>query len=185
MAVGLKAGEPGRRPRAKKGSGAGVIKAVAPDLVPDVQARTAARNAFRFPKGVSGNPGGLDRAYREARKIARTWAPTVMEAMAAMALDPAEDGRVRAVCGFGVLDRAGLKPIDYEKFQSEQRGFRDIPPFNPRDYTPEELDVIDAALRLVIAKRDQKKQTRGEPTARDAETGVPIEAEVVEDGERE
>lgn len=116
----------------------------------------AALKAFRFPKGVSGNPKGLDRAYREARKVARGWSPEIMAAMARMALDENEDGRVRAVCGFGVMDRAGLGPIDYREFQEQERSFESKqPPFNPRDYSPEEIDKIEEVFRLIIRRNEE------------------------------
>ena len=32
--------------------------------------------------------------------------------------------------------------------------------FNPRDYSPEELDQIEAALRLMVGKREEKEKLR-------------------------
>ena len=64
----------------------------------------------------------------------------------------AEDERVRAVCLVAVLDRGGLRPIDYDP--AEERAA--IPPFNPRDYSADELEVIEAALKLIVQRRAEK-----------------------------
>jgi hypothetical protein len=80
-----------------------------------LKART---KAFRFPKGRSGNPDGQSRFYHEARKIAREASPEAMRELVALA-KTAEDERVRAVCLVAVLDRAGVKPIDYDPAQDQ------------------------------------------------------------------
>ena len=47
--------------------------------------------------------------------------------------DNAEDERVRSVCRLAVLDRAGIRPIDFDLDEAKDEGFD----FNPRDYTPD------------------------------------------------
>ena len=59
-----------------------------------------------------------------------------MQSLIELALDPEGDPRVRSVCGFGVLDRAGVRPTDFEPDAGANEGFD----FNPRDYTPEQLE---------------------------------------------
>lgn len=114
---------------------------------------TRARNrAFRWPKGQSGNPSGQSRFYHEARKLARRAAPQMMQELIDLALH-ADDERVRSVCAVAVLDRAGVRPIDFDP--AEDAGRAD---FDPRDFTPEELDQIEAALRLML--RCQTEATR-------------------------
>jgi hypothetical protein len=69
--------------------------------------------AFRYPKGQSGNPNGQARFYHEARRIAREAGPEMMYGLIELACE-AEDERVRSVCLTAVLDRGGLKPIDFD-----------------------------------------------------------------------
>ena len=109
-----------------------------------------ARNrAFRWPKGVSGNPTGQSVFYHEARKLGRRAAPAVMQELINLALH-AEDERVRSICAVAVLDRAGVRPVDFDPAEElEER-----PSFNPRDYSPEELNLIERALRLMVERRD-------------------------------
>ena len=114
-----------------------------------LKART---RAFRFPKGQSGNPSGQSHFYHEARKIAREASPQAMRDLVELSRT-AEDERVRAVCLVAILDRGGVKPIDYDP--SEEKS--EHPPFNPRDYSPEELTLIEKALRLMVERRGGKQ----------------------------
>ena len=104
-----------------------------------------ARNrAFRWPKGTSGNPTGQSRFYHECRRLAREAGPEMMKVLIDLASDPAADERVRSVCAVAVLDRGGVKPIDKPEAEPELRQ-----KFNPRAYTPADLAVIEAALKLM------------------------------------
>ena len=73
-----------------------------------------------FKKGQSGNPGGLSKFYSEARRLARDAAPEMMQGLIDLAKS-AEDERVRSVCLIAVLDRAGVKAIDYDPNQDKQQ----------------------------------------------------------------
>ena len=111
-----------------------------------------ARNkAFRWPKGQTGNPSGQSRFYHEARKIARQAAPEMMRELVELA-KTAEDERVRSVCLVAVLDRAGLRPIDHDP--AEDKAGR--PRFDPRDYSAEELAIIEQAFRLMVEREREK-----------------------------
>ena len=79
-----------------------------------------------------------------------------MEVLVGLASDPEVEPRVRSVCAMAVLDRAGIRPIDFDPNEAKDEGFD----FNPRDYSPEELDQIEAALRLMIEKREEKEKLR-------------------------
>src|ERR1700738_4557334 len=99
-------------------------------LPPDVRARaefTARGKAFRFPKGQSGNPDGQSRFYHQCRKIAREASPEMMRELIELA-KTAEDERVRSVCLIAVLDRAGVRPIDFDPAAEH---VQPKPPFDP------------------------------------------------------
>jgi hypothetical protein len=106
-----------------------------------LKART---KAFRFPKGQSGNPDGQSRFYHEARKIAREASPEAMRELVALA-KTAEDERVRAVCLVAVLDRSGVRPIDYDPAQDVT-----APTWDPGALTPEERESLAALLRKMV-----------------------------------
>jgi hypothetical protein len=106
----------------------------------------AKNKAFRWPKGQSGNPDGQSRYYHACRKLAREAGPDMMKVLIGLALDPAADERVRSVCAVAVLDRGGVMPIDKPEPEPDQR-----PKFDPRAYTPQDLEVIQAGLRLMSA----------------------------------
>jgi hypothetical protein len=145
------------------------------------QLARAKLRAFRFKTGHKGM-GGLTKFYVEARKLARFSAPAIMNEMIQLALT-AEDERVKSVCGFAVLDRAGIRPIDFDPSEEKSK-----PKFSARDYSAEELDLIEAALRVIIAKSEEKERRAGalqaltapEPAEPDDGPVEPLEAEAVE-----
>jgi hypothetical protein len=87
-----------------------VSRARAEEALERLRTRT---KAFRYPKGQSGNPSGQARFYHEARRIAREAGPEMMYGLVELACE-AEDERVRSVCLIAVLDRGGVKPIDFD-----------------------------------------------------------------------
>jgi hypothetical protein len=107
---------------------------------------TARGKAFRFPKGQSGNPDGQSKFYHACRKLAREASPEMMAGLIDLAKN-AVDERVRSVCLIAVLDRAGVKPIDYDPTIDEAV---ERPKFDPSAYSPEELVLIEHALRLMV-----------------------------------
>jgi hypothetical protein len=117
---------------------------------------TRARNkAFRWPKGVSGNPGGQSRHYHVSRKLAGDASPAMMEELIRLARH-AEDERVRSVCLIAVLDRAGIRPI--EKPEEDPQPKRR---FDPDRYSFKELDLIEAALKLIVQGRGDEPAKGG------------------------
>jgi hypothetical protein len=108
----------------------------------------AKNRAFRWPKGVSGNPDGQSRVYHECRRLARAASPAMMKVLIDLAADPEADQRVRSVCAVAVLDRAGIRPIDKPEPDQEPRRRLD-----PSKYTREELDLIAEGLRLMLEDR--------------------------------
>jgi len=120
-------------------------------LTSGVRARaefTARGKAFRFPKGQSGNPDGQSRFYHQSRKLAREASPEMMRELIHLA-KTAEDERVRSVCLIAVLDRAGVRPIDYDPKADEDQ---QRPPFDPKLFSTEELRRMHAMF-LLIAER--------------------------------
>jgi hypothetical protein len=107
---------------------------------------TARGRAFRFAKGRSGNPDGQSRFYHACRKLAREASPEMMAGLIDLAKN-AVDERVRSVCLIAVLDRAGVKPIDYDPTIDEAV---ERPKFDPSAYSVQELDLIERALRLMV-----------------------------------
>ena len=109
----------------------------------------AKNRAFRWPKGVSGNPDGQSRVYHECRRLARAASPAMMKVLIDLAADPEADQRVRSVCAVAVLDRAGIRPIDKPEPDQEPRR----PRLDTSKYSLEELKFIGEALRLMLEDR--------------------------------
>jgi hypothetical protein len=83
----------------------------------------------------------------------------MMERLVELARSSADD-RVASVCAMAVLDRAGIRPIDFDPAEEK----RSAPRFNAKDFSDEELQQIEAALRLIVERNAEKKM--------DAERGV-------------
>jgi hypothetical protein len=119
-----------------------------------------ARRAHLRPwkKGQSGNPGGLGAFYQQARKIVRDAAPELMRELVKLALT-AEDERVKSVCLIAALDRAGLKPTEFNPLAENT----DARALDLSKLTPEQR----AQLRLLIdlAKTDQALTEAERPSA--------------------
>ena len=62
----------------------------------------------------------------------------------------AEDERVRSVCLVAVLDRAGVRPMDYDPKRDAEKPKVG---FDPRAYTPAELEQLEIALKLLMEDR--------------------------------
>ena len=120
------------------------------------QART---KAYRWVKGVSGNPSGNSRFYYECRKIAQQASSDMMRGLVELA-KTAEDERVRSVCLIAVLDRAGIKPIEAAEMLEQLTKHDQKPQFDPRHYSPVELEAIKSAL-LIIKKRNEEMAAGG------------------------
>jgi hypothetical protein len=69
-----------------------------------------------------------------------------------------------------VYERAWGKPKEYDPASEMAAG----PEFNPRNYSPEQLDVIEAALRLLLnpPKRQSRARGRRGPPVRALDLGL-------------
>jgi hypothetical protein len=85
----------------------------------------------------------------------------------------AEDERVRSVCLIAVLDRAGVRLIDYGPpigAAAERKKF------DPSLYSPEELDLIERALRLMTGEQKGVGAigSRGDRASAACSSGSPV-----------
>jgi hypothetical protein len=67
---------------------------------------------YKWKPGQSGNPTGRGRLYQECRRLAAEASPNAMRKL--IKLMDAEDERVAYMATVAVLDRAGVKPIDFD-----------------------------------------------------------------------
>jgi hypothetical protein len=136
---------PGAKGKTINGNAAATLPAAA-------RARTyagaAALKAYRYPKGVSGNPSGMSRFYFECRQIFQENSPELARAAIQLALDPETDQRVRSVLIVAGLDRAGIKAMDYDPAQDVTR-----PTWDPGALTAEERADLKALLQKMVGKK--------------------------------
>jgi hypothetical protein len=111
-------------------------------------AGAAALTAYRYQKGVSGNPSGMNRYYFECRKLAKEASPEIMRELIQLGLT-AEDERVKSVACVAVLDRAGVKPIDHDPSEDQVQ-----PTWDPGALTDEEREQLKAMLRKMVGKSE-------------------------------
>jgi hypothetical protein len=95
--------------------------------------------------GVSGNPSGRGGLYLECRRLAAEASPQAMRRL--IALMDAEDERVSYMATTAVLDRAGVKPIDYDPAQDQPQ-----PSWDPGALTDEDREQLKALLQKMIGK---------------------------------
>jgi hypothetical protein len=70
-----------------------------------------------------------------------------------------EDERIRYIAATWVFERAWGKPRDFDPVVEKP----ERPKFDPRAYSPEELDVIEAGLRLMVEPRTVAAAPTGSP----------------------
>ena len=111
-----------------------------------------------FKKGEVRNPRGRGGEYQRCLMLCR-------EASYAAALEiirlskESEDDRVRYMAGTWVYQYAWGKPKDYDQKAEE---LKKESPFNPRDYSPEQLNVIEQLLKILsnpLGKRSSAEAT--------------------------
>ena len=119
-----------------------------------VPARARARGADRlhpamldrmWQPGQSGNPTGRGGLYLECRRLAAEASPDAMRRL--IELMDAEDERVAYMATVAVLDRSGVKPMDYDPAQDVTP-----PTWDPGALTPEERENLKAYLVKMARK---------------------------------
>jgi hypothetical protein len=86
----------------------------------------------------------MSRFYYECRRIARDASPEMIRGLIELART-AQDERVRSVCAVAVLDRAGIRPVDFDP--NEQFAHYDSMPLEERKKRLAELTVRMLAMR--------------------------------------
>jgi hypothetical protein len=89
----------------------------------------------------------MNRFYFECRQIFQENSPELARAAIELALDPDTDQRVRSVLIVAGLDRAGVKPMDYDPAQDVTP-----PTWDPGALTPEERENLKAYLVKMARK---------------------------------
>jgi hypothetical protein len=106
-------------------------------------------------------PGDMAKVYKLARRILYDYTPELAAELVDLALN-ADDERIRFGCLVAALDRAGVKPIDFDEkaVDGAQR-----PKFDPSLYTFEELEVLYNAMELMARKQALLPPTEGADVA--------------------
>jgi len=110
--------------------------------------------AHMFRKGEVHNPAGRGGEYRRCLMLCRQTSYRAAEEIIRLSRE-SEDERIRYMAATWIFAHAWGKPKDYDPTEEEVQK-RDE--FNPRDYSSEELDFIETALRLIV-KRQAEKQS--------------------------
>lgn len=129
--------------------------------------------AFReriFQKGQSGNPGGRGGEYHQMLRICRERSVAAALEIAKLA-EKSDDERVRYMAATWICERAWGKAKDFDP-KSEHSG----PRFDPSLLTPEQLDQVEAAMRLMLAAT----RPPDSPAPASSEPVVEVEDEAVE-----
>lgn len=116
--------------------------------------------ANRWRAGQSGNPSGHSGEYGEAMRLARQAAPNAVRRLIELAeidridecgelpaLSEKADPRIVAVAANALIERAFGKPKDYNPKDDADPN---RPRFDPRLLTPQQLEFVETALRLMM-----------------------------------
>jgi hypothetical protein len=109
-----------------------------------------ALRSHMFRKGEVHNPAGRGGEYQRCLKLCRESSYDAAKEIIRLSRE-SDDDRVRYTAANWVYEHAWGKPKDYDPTKEKPQSS-----FNPADYTPEELNQIEAALRLIMSRRDQR-----------------------------
>ena len=107
------------------------------------QVRDVPENArpYKWKPGQSGNPAGRSGLYGECRRLAAEASPAAMCRL--IELMDAQDERVAYMASVAVLDRAGVKPQEFDPREAE-KALSKLP-----------LEERKARLRELVSQADQ------------------------------
>ena len=97
--------------------------------------------------GVSGNPTGRGGLYLECRRLAAEASPQAMRRL--ITLMNADDERVSYMATTAILDRSGIRAIDYDPAQDQVQ-----PSWDPGALDPEEREQLKALLQKMVGKSE-------------------------------
>ena len=106
-----------------------------------------AARPYKWKPGQSGNPTGRGRLYLECRRLAAEASPDAMRRL--ITLMDSVDERVSYMATVAVLDRSGVKPIDYDPAQDQPE-----PSWDPGALTPDEREQLKALLQKMVGKSE-------------------------------
>ena len=122
-----------------------------------------AARKYKWPPGQSGNPSGRGGLYHECRRLASEASPTAM--MRLIELMNAEDERVAYMASVAILDRAGVKPKEYDPGE-EQKALARMP---LEERKARLAELMDRAQYLIAGSRPSQPNWRsGESSTEEA-----------------
>jgi hypothetical protein len=108
------------------------------------------------------NPAGKGGEYRRCLMLCREASYEAAEEILRLSKE-SEDERIRYMAATWIFERAWGKARDFDPAAEKP----EPPKFDPRLYSPEELDVIEAGLRPMIEPRTVAAATAGSPPRRE------------------
>ena len=116
-----------------------------------------ALRAHMFRKGEVHNPAGKGGEYGRCLMLCRNASYAAAEEIIRLSQE-SEDDRVRYMAATWIYERAWGKPKEYDPAKDKEE-IR--PRFDPSLYTPEQLEQIEKALRIVAATQAQARAENG------------------------
>lgn len=107
-----------------------------------------ALRSHMFRKGDIHNPAGKGGEYQRCLKLCRESSHEAAEEIIRLSKESGDE-RVRYMAATWVFERAWGKPKEYDAAREND----ERPKFNPRLYTPGELELIERTLRLMVEPR--------------------------------
>jgi hypothetical protein len=108
----------------------------------------AALRSHMVTKGAVHDPAGRGGEYQRCLGLCREPSYEAAEEIVRLSKQ-SEDERVRYMAATWICERAWRKPREFDPTRENN----DRPKFNPRLYTPGELELIEQALRLMVEPR--------------------------------
>ena len=108
-----------------------------------LRSRPQAARAHQWRPEQSGNPSGRGGLYQECRRLAAEASPEAMRRL--IELLHAEDERVSYMATVAVLDRSGVRPLDYDTALDQPQ-----PALDPGKLTDEERAQLKVLLEKAV-----------------------------------